>query len=184
MIGIAPSIAREETLRRFEYFGQYGRILSLKLGKAYQAETQLCYSAYITYSQEKEASIGLLALDQNVYDGRLMHASFGRTKYCRFFLKHTGCMNQSCPYLHKEAPAESILRDSEKKLQFQQCFLLALRLSKITQMQEHELRNFVKQHREHMMQVMRIKEVPPRMVMPAPDTVIFDRKQLAKQYCK
>ena len=50
MIGIAPSIAKEDTLRRFEYFGQYGRILSLKLGKAYQAETQLCYSAYITYS--------------------------------------------------------------------------------------------------------------------------------------
>ena len=45
-----------------------------------------------------------------------MHASFGRTKYCRFFLKGTGCMNQACPYLHKEAPEENILHDTEKKL--------------------------------------------------------------------
>jgi hypothetical protein len=51
-------------------------------------------------------------------------------------------------------------------------------------MYEHELRNFFKQHKEHMMQLWRLKEIPSRMVMPMADSVIFDRKQLAKLHCK
>jgi hypothetical protein len=43
-------------------------------------------------------------------------------------------------------------------------------------MYEHELRNFFKQHKEHMMQLWRLKEIPSRMVMPMADSVIFDRK--------
>jgi len=54
--------------------------------------------------------------------------------------------------------------------------MLALKLAKITSMYEHELKNFLKQHREHMMQVMRVKEFPPRVVMPSPEVIIFDKK--------
>jgi len=91
-------------LRRYEYFGQYGRIVQVTVNKekAFQSENQgLCYSAYLTYSSAREASIAILAIDQHVFDGRLMHASYGRTKYCRFFLKGTNCLNTDCPYLHK-----------------------------------------------------------------------------------
>ena len=49
---------------------------------------------------------------------------------------------------------------------------------------EHELKNFIKQHKEHMLTVMRLKEVPQRIVMPQPDAIIFDKKSLAKQFCK
>jgi CCR4-NOT transcription complex subunit 4 len=33
VIGVSPSVAKEETLRRFEYFGQYGRIQSVFINK-------------------------------------------------------------------------------------------------------------------------------------------------------
>lgn len=92
VIGISPTIAKEEFLRRYEYFGQYGKILQITVNKEniFQSENQgACYSAYITYSHPKEASIAILAIDQHVFDNRLMRASFGRTKYCKFFLKNT-----------------------------------------------------------------------------------------------
>ena len=40
VIGLSPNVAKEETLRRFEYFGQYGRILSVTINKekAFQSE--------------------------------------------------------------------------------------------------------------------------------------------------
>jgi CCR4-NOT transcription complex subunit 4 len=33
VIGISPNIAKEEVLRRFEYFGQYGKILNVTINK-------------------------------------------------------------------------------------------------------------------------------------------------------
>lgn len=51
-------------------------------------------------------------------------------------------------------------------------------------MYEHELKNFLKQHREHMMQVMRVKEHPARVVMPMAEVIVFDKKLLHKTYGK
>lgn len=67
VIGVSPAIAKEDTLKRFEYFGQYGKILQVSLNnkdKAFQSENQgMCYSAYITYSSEREAAIAILSID-------------------------------------------------------------------------------------------------------------------------
>jgi RNA recognition motif-containing protein len=63
-VGHLPYGFVEEGLR--EYFGQYGRILQVTLNKekAFQSENQgICFSVYLTYSSEKEASIALLAID-------------------------------------------------------------------------------------------------------------------------
>lgn len=101
MIGVSPSIAREDILRKFEYFGQYGKIQQVTINSEniYQSENQgACYSVYITYSTPREASIAMLCIDSYVFEGRLIRASFGRTKYCKFFLKDTACMNKDCPY--------------------------------------------------------------------------------------
>jgi len=50
------------------------------------SKSQVSYAAYITYSSPEDASLAILALDQYTYDGRLIRASYGRTKYCKFFL--------------------------------------------------------------------------------------------------
>lgn len=33
VIGISPNIAKEEVLRKFEYFGQYGKIINVTINK-------------------------------------------------------------------------------------------------------------------------------------------------------
>jgi CCR4-NOT transcription complex subunit 4 len=126
VIGLSPSISREETLKRYEYFGQYGKILSVTINKdnAFQSENQgTCFSAYLSYSHPKEASIAILAVDQFVFDGRLLRASFGRTKYCKFFLKESQCLNKDCPYQHIISSESDVLAQDEanKKSMFQQC---------------------------------------------------------------
>jgi CCR4-NOT transcription complex subunit 4 len=103
VINLSPQIAREEVLVRFEYFGQYGKIVSVTINNehAYNSDQGQCYSAYITYSQPHEAALAILALDQSVRENRLMRASFGRTKYCKYFLKQAQCQNRECPYMHE-----------------------------------------------------------------------------------
>jgi CCR4-NOT transcription complex subunit 4 len=93
-------------MRRYEYFGQYGKIKNITLNKdnAYISacsekdgidestssnKSQISYAAYITYTSPQDVSLAILALDQLVYDNRTIRASYGRTKYCKFFLKNT-----------------------------------------------------------------------------------------------
>ena len=40
-------------------------------------------------------------MDQYFYDGRIIWASYGTTKYCTYFLKNKTCTNKNCLYLHK-----------------------------------------------------------------------------------
>ena len=40
------------------------------------------YSAYITFQNDRQASIAILALDKLVYKDRTLRASYGTTKYC------------------------------------------------------------------------------------------------------
>lgn len=99
-------------------------MVTINKDKAYQSENQgTCYSVYITYSTPQEASIAILAVDQHVFDGRLIRASFGRTKYCKFFLKDTNCLNKDCPYMHELCSGAEVLTrdDMSKKAIFQQC---------------------------------------------------------------
>ena len=76
-------------MSKYEYFGQYGKIVALTINKeqAFNSDQGQSLSAYITYSQPHEAAIAILAVDQAVRDNRLLRASFGRTKYCKYFLR-------------------------------------------------------------------------------------------------
>jgi len=78
---IYPSI---KTLGSFEYFGQYGKITKIIVNKnnAYNPTSinGPSYSAYLTFSNDIEASIAILAVDQfEIYD-RTIRASYGTTK--------------------------------------------------------------------------------------------------------
>jgi hypothetical protein len=65
------------------------------------SDSGVCHSAYITFSQPHEAAIAILSSDQFVRDSRLIRASFGRTKYCKFFLRQAICQNRGCLYMHE-----------------------------------------------------------------------------------
>eukprot|EP00326_Haptolina_ericina_P023983 CAMPEP_0181190232 /NCGR_PEP_ID=MMETSP1096-20121128/12081_1 /TAXON_ID=156174 ORGANISM="Chrysochromulina ericina, Strain CCMP281" /NCGR_SAMPLE_ID=MMETSP1096 /ASSEMBLY_ACC=CAM_ASM_000453 /LENGTH=865 /DNA_ID=CAMNT_0023279429 /DNA_START=84 /DNA_END=2681 /DNA_ORIENTATION=+ len=83
VMGLSPRIAKEDILRRHEYFGQYGKILRIQVNSSHlhSASNGLpSCSCYITYSNRDEAEQAILAVDNVVLDGRALKASFGTTK--------------------------------------------------------------------------------------------------------
>jgi hypothetical protein len=104
VIGLAPQIAHENILTKSEYFGQYGKITKIVVnkGNAYNPDgpNGPSFSAYITFSNDIEASTAILAIDQFYVHERVIRASYGTTKYCTYFLKEQSCPNSECLYLH------------------------------------------------------------------------------------
>jgi len=138
IIGLSESIADRNTLIKFEYLGQYGKILKIVINKkkAYHQNSKYgpSFSAYITYSKPSEASIAILSLDDTIVDGHLIRASFGTTKYCQFYLKHIQCNNKDCVYLHRKAKENEIIKRNElnyNKVLFYKQQLLAMELGDI-----------------------------------------------------
>lgn len=107
VIGLAPQIAKMDVLEKFEYFGQYGKVTKIIVNKSnvYNAQGPggPSYSAYITFSNEVEASTAILAVDECMMYERIIRASYGTTKYCTFFLRDKPCPNPACLYLHTAA---------------------------------------------------------------------------------
>jgi len=98
VIGIPLAVGREDILRRFEYFGQYGKILKIVINK-HSVYNQA--GAYITFEKDEEAFAAKVAVDGFRYDGKVLKASFGTTKYCLHFLSGRKCPNGDCMYLHE-----------------------------------------------------------------------------------
>ena len=87
VIGLSPALADESVMRKYEYFGQYGKIKQITINKdnAYKEtireiecpakpgevqstssnKSQISYAAYITYTSPQDASLAIMALDQH-----------------------------------------------------------------------------------------------------------------------
>ena len=83
--GFPKSIAKTDILRSKEYFGQYGTIIKFYISYKINQDIKKVYSAYITYSNETEAACAILCVDSLLFDGKILRAFFGTTKYCSFF---------------------------------------------------------------------------------------------------
>ncbi|PHJ24535.1 rna recognition motif protein [Cystoisospora suis] len=103
VIGIPPSIAKKEILKRPEFFGQYGKVVHMVVNKSQGYNSAWggpSYAVYVTYSNSREAVEAIQNIDGAVFEGRTLKASFGTTKYCSYFLKGIKCQNPDCFYLH------------------------------------------------------------------------------------
>ena len=113
IIGLSDSLSDIKKLEKYEYLGQYGKILKIVINKkkAYNKNNKFgpSYSAYITYNEPYEASIAILSLDNIIIDNHLIRASFGTTKYCQNYLNKIKCNNKECFFLHKKANNEDII---------------------------------------------------------------------------
>ena len=49
------------------------------------------HGAYITYEQDFSAGLALLAIDRYQFENDVIKASFGMTKYCKYFLQGKVC---------------------------------------------------------------------------------------------
>ena len=123
LIGIPYEIANEEILIKKEYLGQYGsihKIIVNKNGYLKNESNSPTYSSYITYSNEVEASLALLALNNSTLFDHKLNACYGTNKYCNSFLKGVECNNKDCFYLHEYANKNDIImkNDTQMKAQF------------------------------------------------------------------
>ena len=98
---IVGNASSEETLRRPEYFGQYGKLVKIVIHKNHNANHASTISAYATFAHKDDAKAAIQALEGFWVDGHLLRASFGTTKYCNNFIRGVPCNNPDCVYLHE-----------------------------------------------------------------------------------
>lgn len=117
-VGLPPSIASEEILRKPEYFGQYGKISKIVLNRSPMTASgdvrRASASAYVTFAHKEDTLACILALDGFYMDGRNIRASYGTSKYCSAFIKgHVRCNNPECTYLHEMGAEEDTFTKQE-----------------------------------------------------------------------
>ncbi len=114
--GLHVSIASEATLRKPEYFGQYGRILKMVLNTSNNPSIPdhraLSASVYTTFQNVDDAFACIHACDGFIFEGRQLKANYGTSKYCNAFVNNKVCNNQDCLYLHSLGnPDDSFVKD-------------------------------------------------------------------------
>jgi hypothetical protein len=135
VIGLSYKLANKETLQKPEYFGQYGTIMKVLTNKtkglAQNSYYENCYSSYIYYSNPIEASLAILAVDNFKIENHYLKTSFGRTKYCSYFLRNLECLNKDCFYLHKLADKDDIITGDDSKLLFHEQHIQAIKIANL-----------------------------------------------------
>ena len=128
--GFPSSLADTEKLSQIEYFGQYGSIQKILLSSKTNSETnKKTFSIYITYSNEREASFAILAVDSLLIEGKLIRAFFGTNKYCNYFLNNSPCPNEDkCMFLHKLVRDKDIIIDSNTVFSYNEHLNLAKKI--------------------------------------------------------
>jgi CCR4-NOT transcription complex subunit 4 len=118
-VGLPPSIANEDTLRKPEYFGQYGKIAKIVLNRSQTVTPEggdprrASASAYVTFVHKEDTLSCILALDGFYLENRNIRASYGTSKYCSAFIKNVRCNNPECTYLHEMGAAEDTFTKQE-----------------------------------------------------------------------
>ena len=128
--GFPRNLARTEKLKSMEYLGQYGKIIKGMITYKINPENnKKVYSAYITYSNEREASFAILCVDSLLIEGKIIRAFFGTTKYCLYFLNNNICPNlDKCLYLHHLIDDKDIILDNNTLFSYNEHLNLAKKI--------------------------------------------------------
>ncbi|KAK7943177.1 uncharacterized protein PG986_012290 [Apiospora aurea] len=103
--GLTPTVPEDEllkTLRRPEFFGQYGNIqkISISNRKAPDGAPQ-SLGIYVTFEKKDDATRCIQAVNGSMNGDRVLKAQLGTTKYCSAWLRHEQCGNRQCMFLHE-----------------------------------------------------------------------------------
>ena len=128
--GFPKSIAKTERLKTTEYLGQYGNIIKAMIAYKINPDTnKKAYSAYITYSNEREAAFAILCVDSLLIEGKIIRAFFGTTKYCSYFLNNSVCpILDKCLFLHKLVTDKDIIIDDNTVFSYNEHINLAKKI--------------------------------------------------------
>ncbi|KAI0129512.1 RNA recognition domain-containing protein [Xylariales sp. AK1849] len=103
--GLTPTVPEDEllkTLRKQEFFGQYGNIqkISISNRKAPDGQPQ-SLGIYVTFEKKEDAARCIQAVNGSQNGDRVLKAQLGTTKYCSAWLRHEQCGNRQCMFLHE-----------------------------------------------------------------------------------
>ncbi|XP_071452177.1 mucin-19 isoform X2 [Hetaerina americana] len=115
VVGLPLRLADPEVLKKYDYFGKYGKIHKVVINQStsYAGSQGPSASAYVTYSRAEEALRAIQAVSSVVMDGRPLKASLGTTKYCAHFMKGLSCPKPDCMYLHELGDREASFTKEE-----------------------------------------------------------------------
>lgn len=103
--GLTPTVPEDEllkTLRKQEFFGQYGNIqkISISNRKAPDGQPQ-SLGIYVTFEKKEDAARCIAAVNGSHNGDRILRAQLGTTKYCSAWLRNEQCGNRQCMFLHE-----------------------------------------------------------------------------------
>ena len=105
MTGLTPTVQEDEllrTLRRQEFFGQYGNIQKISISNRKSSDGQnQSLGIYVTFEKKDEAARCIVAVNGSPNGDRVLKAQLGTTKYCSAWLRHEQCTNRQCMFLHE-----------------------------------------------------------------------------------
>jgi len=107
VVGLSPGIKEDEllnTLRGDKFFGQYGKIIKIVVGRGKQGEAGPNASSlgvYVTFAKKEDAARCIAAVNGSQNGDRVLRAQLGTTKYCSAYLRNETCTNKSCMFLHE-----------------------------------------------------------------------------------
>ena len=109
-------LLNKELLSSKEYFGKFGKILKIVIvSKEDEITKKKQNSAYITFSNNKEAALAILNFDSILIGENLVRAFFGTSKYCIHFLNNLECYNkEKCMFVHQLANENDYLGVNSK----------------------------------------------------------------------
>ena len=116
--GFPKKIARTELLKSKEFFGKYGTIIKANITyKINPYNNKKSYSAYILYSNEKEAALAVL--DSQIINDKKICVIFGTNKYCNYFLNNKKCPNiDKCMFIHQLVTDKYCIIDDESNFSY------------------------------------------------------------------
>ena len=141
--GLPKNLVSKDLLKSPEYFGQYGKIIKIIITQKKNPDNnRKTYSAYITYSNKREASLAILCVDSLMIKGKIIRAFFGTNKYCNYFLNNNRCPNSAkCIFLHKLETNRDIIIDSKTVFAYDEHLQLT---KKIIRFNKLEIRNLIR----------------------------------------
>lgn len=108
--GLAPTVREDEllkTLRKPEFFGQYGNIQKISISNRKSPDGQpQSLGIYVTFEKPEEATRCIQAVHGSTNGDRYLKAQHGTTKYCSAWLKNEKCNNPGCMFLHEQGDDE------------------------------------------------------------------------------
>lgn len=103
--GLTPTVREDEllrTLRKPEFFGQYGSIQKISISNRKNQEgLNQSLGIYVTFDKKEDAQRCIQAVNGSQNGERVLKAQLGTTKYCSAWLRHEPCTNRNCMFLHE-----------------------------------------------------------------------------------